>query len=162
MPPKADYQAKWMMMEVVFKEVKTEDIAWVVPMVKEFYALEKIDFDASRVKTALAQFISNPAFGRSWLVYADEGLAGYVIFTFGFCLEFGGRDAFIDEIYLKPEYRNQGIGKKAIDFLVEFGKTEGLKMILLEVDHDNFGAQEIYRKKGFVPREKYFLMTKDL
>lgn len=149
-------------MEVVFKEVKTEDIAWVVPMVKEFYALEKIDFDETRVKSALAQFIDDPAFGRAWLIYADEELAGYVIFTFGFCLEFGGRDAFIDEIYLKPEYRKQGIGQKAIDFLVEFGKMEGMKMILLEVDHDNSGAQEVYRKKGFVPREKYFLMTKPL
>jgi ribosomal protein S18 acetylase RimI-like enzyme len=150
------------MMEVVFKEVKTEDIALVPPMVKEFYALEKIDFDESRVKTALAQFLSNPAFGRAWLIYADDRLAGYVIFTFGFCLEFGGRDAFIDEIYLKPEYRKQGIGKKAIDFLVESGKTQDIKMILLEVDHDNLGAQEVYKKKGFVPREKYFLMTKDL
>jgi ribosomal protein S18 acetylase RimI-like enzyme len=149
-------------MEVVLKEVKTEDIAWVVPMVKEFYAMEKIDFDETRVKTALTQFISNPAFGRAWLIYADEGLAGYVIFTFGFCREFGGRDAFIDEIYVKPAYRNHGIGKKTIDFLVEFGNKEEIKMMLLEVDQDNTGAQEIYRKKGFVPREKYFLMTKQL
>ncbi len=149
-------------MEVVFKEAETEDIALVVPMVKEFYALEKITFDASSVRLALAQFLSNPAFGRAWLIYADDRLAGYVIFTFSFCLEFGGRDAFIDEIYLKPEYRQQGIGKKAIDFLIEYGKTDGLKMILLEVDHDNFGAQEVYKKKGFEPREKYFLMTKKL
>jgi len=147
-------------MEITFKEAQTYDIALLVPMVQEFYALEQIAFHEQTIQSALAHFISNHQFGRAWLIYDNEELAGYMILTFGFCLEFGGRDAFIDEVYLKEPYRNRGIGQKAIDFLSDFGKENNIKVMLLEVGHENGQAQGFYKKTGFTAREKYFLMTK--
>ncbi len=149
-------------MKITFKEAQTYDITLLVPLVREFYALEQIAFHEQTVQSALAHFISNHHFGRTWLMYADAHLAGYMILTFGFCLEFGGRDAFIDEIYVKEPYRNKGIGQKALDFLSTFGRENNIKVMLLEVGHVNEKAQEFYKRSGFTAREKYFLMTKHL
>ena len=149
-------------MEIVFKEAKTSDIRLLIPLVKAFYSLEKISFDEKTIETALDQFLTHNQYGCAWLIYENEHLIGYVIFTFGFCLEFGGRDAFIDEIYLVDAARNRGFGKKIIEFLADYGRNTGIKVILLEVDHGNVAAQEVYKKRGFIPREKYFLMTKYL
>jgi ribosomal protein S18 acetylase RimI-like enzyme len=149
-------------MEIVFKEATTSDIRLLIPLVEAFYSLEKISFDKKMIETALEQLLTHDQYGRAWLIYEGEHLIGYVIFTFGFCLEFGGRDAFIDEIYLIESARNRGFGKKIIDFLADYGRNTGIKVILLEVDHGNVAAQEVYKKRGFIPREKYFLMTKYL
>lgn len=142
------------------KEAHIQDIPSLIPLVKEFYTLEKIKFHEPTIQAALTQFLTNDQYGRAWLIEDNENLIGYVIFTFGFCLEFGGRDAFIDEIFLVESARNKGVGKKVIDFLSDYASNHGIKVILLEVDHDNISAQEVYKKRGFSSREKYFLMTK--
>lgn len=149
-------------MDILFKKAEPSDISLFIPLVKAFYKFEKIAFDENTVRAALKQFLTNDQYGRGWLIYEGENLIGYVIFTFSFCLEFGGRDAFIDEIYLIEAARNRGIGKKVIDFLADYAKDADIKVLLLEVDHDNIAAQGLYKKRGFIPREKYFLMTKFL
>lgn len=48
--------------------------------------------------------------GRVWLIQHQSLAIGYVILTLGFSLEYGGRDAFIDEFYIQANYQGQGIG----------------------------------------------------
>ena len=41
---------------------------------------------------------------------------GYLVLTLGYSLEYGGRDAFIDEVYIRSSYRGRGIGTAALTF----------------------------------------------
>jgi hypothetical protein len=40
--------------------------------------------------------------GQVWVLVRDHQPAGYMVITFGYSLEFGGRDAFIDELFVEP------------------------------------------------------------
>jgi GNAT superfamily N-acetyltransferase len=80
-----------------------------------------------------------------------------VVLTFGFSFEYGGRDAFIDELYLEAAHRGKGIGGLTIDFVSEQAKVLGVKALHLEVERHNDWGNRLYRKKGFGGNERHLL-----
>ena len=148
-------------MNIKFKVAETSDIEFLLAMMREFYALEQISFDEKVARSALNQLIENEFFGRVWLMQNENGIIGYVALIFGFSLEYGGRDALIDELYLRENFRNQGFGAKAIKFVEEFCRENKVKALHLEVSHHNPKARALYEKLEFVDYKRYFL-TKEL
>jgi ribosomal protein S18 acetylase RimI-like enzyme len=86
---------------------------------------------------------------------------GYFVLTWGFDLEWGGRDAFLTELYLSPASRGQGLGKRALGLVERTASAHGARAVHLMVRHDNTVAEALYRGAGFVepPRK---LLTKAL
>lgn len=119
----------------------------------------KITFDEASARAALHQFASLPAFGRVWILYDGRTLVGYIILTIGFSFEFHGHDAFIDELFIKAEYRRRGYGRQAVALLEERAREMGVTAVHLEVDHGNDPALELYRRAGYENHNR-FLMTK--
>ena len=76
-------------------------------------------FSASSITAAIALLAKGDPFARAWLLRAKaEGpIIGYVLLTLGFSIEYGGRDAFIDELYVMSDARSQGIGAAALEFV---------------------------------------------
>jgi ribosomal protein S18 acetylase RimI-like enzyme len=68
-----------------------------------------------------------------------------------------GRDAFVDEFYLLPEYRGHGWGRKTMSFVEEASQSLNIRALHLEVVRQNSAALQVYRKLGFKDRESRFL-----
>ena len=68
----------------------------------------------------------------------------------GFC-EYMKEDerVFLSKLYVKKEYRNQGLGKKLFEDCVNYAKENGLRRIYLTVNKHNTPSYEIYRHLGF-------------
>ncbi|HEV2802008.1 MAG TPA: GNAT family N-acetyltransferase [Pyrinomonadaceae bacterium] len=146
-------------MKAVFTLADTSDTDQLVELMREFYAFDHIAFDEAAARRALAQILSDRRFGLVNLIHMGARTAGYLVLTFGFSLEFHGRDAFVDELYLRASFRGQGIGQASIDFAVEVCRAEGIAALHLEVERDNQRAQALYRRAGFRDHDRY-LMTK--
>jgi ribosomal protein S18 acetylase RimI-like enzyme len=84
-----------------------------------------------------------------------------VVLTLGYSLEFGGRDAFVDELYVQPAYRGLGVGRQALAVLEKACRELGVRALHLEVGRTNLRAQALYKAAGFVDRG-HFLLTKRL
>ena len=72
-----------------------------------------------------------------------------MILTLGYSFEFRGRDAFIDELYIEPEFRRRGLGRRALEFVEEKARALGVNALHLEVDRGNDPAMELYRRTGY-------------
>lgn len=142
-----------------FKPATPGDIEALIAMMRELYAHDGLAFDDANARRALLGLIGDESFGRVFLIVMTGGVAGYAVLTFGYSLEFHGRDAFVDELYLRDEYRGQGIGKRALLFLTEVCAAEGVSALHLEVERANTSAQSVYRNFGFEDHDRY-LMTK--
>lgn len=86
---------------------------------------------------------------------------GYIVLAFGFSFETGGRNAFIDELYVAPEHRGKGIARRALEFIERAGQEAGVKALHLEVSRDNYKALGLYDRASYVNHDRY-LMTKQL
>jgi ribosomal protein S18 acetylase RimI-like enzyme len=118
-----------------------------------------IPFEEGEVRAALETFLDHAELGKAWVVWVGGRPAGYVILTMGYSFEFRGRDAFIDELYIEPEFRRRGLGRRAMQFVEEKARELKVNAVHLEVDHSNDAAQELYRRAGYADQGRH-LMTK--
>jgi ribosomal protein S18 acetylase RimI-like enzyme len=144
-------------MEPSFRTADTSDTETLVEMMRDFNAHERIAFDEGQVRAVLSQLFANDSYGLPCLVLLNEEVAGYVVVTFGFSIEFRGRDAFIDELYVKDEFRGLGLGSAALRYAEGVCRTRGVRALHLEVERQNTRAQSVYRRAGFLDHDRYLL-----
>ncbi|MGB6460153.1 MAG: GNAT family N-acetyltransferase [Candidatus Acidiferrum sp.] len=149
------------MPDVHFRPAASADEAALLRMMRNLAEQEPgaYFFDEPVVRGALQKFLANPDLGQAWVFFDGEIPVGYIVLTFGFSFEFHGRDSFIDELYLEPQYRGQRIGRRAMSFVEERARELGVNAIHLEVDEGNTPAEELYRRAGYDDNSRY-LMTK--
>jgi ribosomal protein S18 acetylase RimI-like enzyme len=133
------------------------DEALLLEMVREFYAHERLRFRPGHTDAALAALLADERFGRVWIARSGGAAAGYLVMTLGYSLEFGGRDAFVDELFIKEEFRGRGLGKAALVRAEEVCRERGIRALHLEVERSNVRAQTLYRKSGFQDHDRYLL-----
>lgn len=147
-------------MKINFKPGDNNDVETLLLLIQELYEVDGcVLFNAVVARGALMQLLSDRSMGRVWLIQDQSQAIGYIILTFGYSLEYGGRDAFIDELYINPAYQGQGIGKQTIQFLEEVCISLNVQALHLEVERENISAQGFYHRVGFKDHDRY-LMTK--
>ena len=132
-----------------FKPLEIVDIEIITQMMQEFYAIDNYPMDIEVAKTLFQEFISNEHLGKSWLIYTENGIVGYIILTFIFSFEYGGKIAFVDELFIKETARGKGFGKEAIQFIQGEVPKLSLKLLYLEVEPHNENAQKLYLAHDF-------------
>lgn len=144
-------------MKLIFKAAEFSDLPVLLTFAQEFNQEDQHPFIETVTWTSLIRLLADPAAGRVWLIQAEGETAGYLVLTLGYRLAYG-RYAFIDEIYVNPTYRSQGIGRWAIAFAEEMCRELGVRALHLEVERENSKARALYTALGFVDYG-YYLMT---
>jgi len=147
-------------LETFFNIARLADIGTLLDLMREYYVYDHIPFEEPRARAALARLTDDETLGRIWLIEQTGQAIGYLAITLGYSLEYG-RDAFIDEVYLREPYRGQGIGQRAFALAEEACRALGVQALHLEVERGNIRAQGFYRKIGYEDHDRY-LLTKRL
>jgi len=138
-----------------------QDVPVLLELMRAFYLEDDHPFLEEKARAALLGLVREPAHGRVWLIEEDGAIVGYAAVTFGYSLEFLGRDAFVDELFVRPEKRGAGLGRFALEHAEAECRAAGIGALHLEVGRRNDAAQRLYRQAGFADRSNY-LMTKRL
>ena len=146
-------------MSVNLAPATPDDLAAVLDLVRRYHAFEAIAFDENAVTRTLAPLLQHGEVGRIWLIERDAATIGYVALCFGYSIELGGRDAFVDEMYILEEHRGEGIGKAVLAEIQTRARSLGVKALHLEVERGNDRARKLYLSLGFQSRERFHLMT---
>jgi GNAT superfamily N-acetyltransferase len=115
-------------------------------------------FDEHSVRKNLAELLREPRYGLGYLVREKESPVAYLVICFDFSLEYRGKGAWIDELFVEPAHRGQGIGTRLLDLAETVSREHDALTLHLEVNHGN-RAIELYRRRAFVDHHRY-LMTK--
>jgi ribosomal protein S18 acetylase RimI-like enzyme len=146
---------------VALEPVTPDSAPQVVAWMRDLYEHERIAFDAAAAQATLAELLAHPEWGRAWLLCADGKPAGYAVVALAFSLEFGGRNAFLDELFVRPSARGRGVGSIALRLLQHACRQMGARSVALEVSLDNTRAEALYRREGFTSNGRQ-LMTRRL
>ena len=136
------------------------DLPLLERLVRAYYAEESHAFHEDRQPAALAALVAGEPFGRVWLIRLEGCDVGYVVLTWAFSIEAGGREAWVDEFYLLPEVRNRGVGRRVLAMLEAEAVDLAVRRMFLEVERHN-QAIGLYRRAGYVEHGR-FLMSKFL
>lgn len=125
------------------------DHAAVLALIAEYYAHDGLTFDEHGMAPGLAELLRTPELGRVLLIEHQGQVAGYLIATFGFDLEFGGRLATVTDVYLRPAARRLHLGSAVFAALERLCLEAGVRALELQPERHNTAAQAFYRHLGF-------------
>ena len=125
------------------------DADLLLDFMRSYYAFDGHAYDREKAGAALIPLLRDANLGAAWIILDDYKPVGYIVLCFGHSLEWLGRDAFVDEFYLREEYRGRGWGKAVMAFLEEAARERGVRALHLEVMEGNETALYLYQKLGF-------------
>lgn len=144
---------------MTFRPALPPDLPRLLELQREFYFAEGYPFDFITKERAMRELMESPALGRIAVIQWDDSIVGFLALTFGFSLEFGGRDAFVDELYVTGPARGRGLGTAALREAERICRREAIHALHLEVEFENIAARELYARIGYKKHSR-FLMTR--
>jgi GNAT superfamily N-acetyltransferase len=141
---------------------RTSDAANIASLVQGYWQFETIPgFERSRITDLLSAFMRQKERGACWLAMKDEQPIGYLLAVYVFSLEHGGMMAEIDELFVVPEQRSNGVGVALLREAEREMERAGLTRVQLQLSVKNRRARFFYEQNGF-QRRGYVLMDKSL
>jgi GNAT superfamily N-acetyltransferase len=147
-------------MPAAFRSACLADVPAILVHQRAYYAADGYAFDEAVARAAIEGLLDDPERGRLWVLAEDDRddrIVGYLAVTFGWSLEWGGRDAFVDELYLAPSHRGDGLGRAAIALAEEACRTAGVRALHLEVERANARGRALYARTGFADTDRLLL-----
>jgi GNAT superfamily N-acetyltransferase len=109
-------------------------------MVRAYYAHDTLVYEELPARRALQEIVRTKPLGRAWLIDLDKALIGYAVLTFGFSVEFHGRLAVFDEVFLLPDHRGKGHFKEILTLIETYCHQQGIRALSLVVETKNAQA----------------------
>ncbi len=135
----------------MIKNYDGKDREQVLEMMKEFYSSSAVAHPIPE-KNMLAT-LDEAEKGSPYLdlfeLTCGDLLAGYALTAYTFSNEAGGKVVWIEEVFIKSDFRGKGLGGEFLRFIKkEYGDFARIR---LEVEESNDGAVRLYRREGFEP-----------
>jgi len=144
---------------VNIRTATVEDTDVLMPIVRAYHEFEGIGSTEPERARSVAPLLSDDSVGRIWIILERGQAVGYIAVCFGYSIEFGGRDAFLDEFFLVPAARSRGLGGRVLEAVKTEVAQLGVRAMHLEVARTNLSAKKFYSKAGFRSREHFHLMS---
>ncbi len=132
------------MIRLMLKEDREE----VLAMMRVFYASPAVLSNGSEeiFSNDFENCIGNCPYLEGYLFEDGTEITGYAMIAKSFSTEFGKPCIWIEDIYIKPQFRGTGLGGKFLEFIQNKYPDH---VIRLEAEEENENAVHVYRKHGF-------------
>ena len=146
---------------VSIERAAPNSLAELLPLIDAFQREEGYASDDDALRATVSELLGNAQRGSVLIARESGGAIGYAALCFGYSIEFRGRDAFVDELFVTPDARGRGLGRALLRALEAEARANGVRQLHLEVEHGNEGARRLYLAEGFAATGRE-LLTKRL
>lgn len=132
----------------MIRKIKSEDKNEYLKMAENFYNSPAVlsPVPKSHFESTFEELMKGSAYTEGFIFESKENIAGYGLIAKTYSQEAGGLVIWIEEIYIKDNFRNKGIGSAFIKYVKE---NIPAKRYRLETEPENTKAQELYKRHGF-------------
>ena len=135
-------------MDSTIRVMKIEDKAAVFEMMKVFYASPAVLSNGSDeiFSNDIENCINDSPYLEGYIIEVSNEIQGYAMIAKSFSTEFGKPCIWIEDLYIKDEYRGLGLGNMLMEFIT---KNYTDCIFRLEAEEENERAVHVYKKFGF-------------
>ena len=132
------------------REARSADVGAMVELLGYLFKQER-DFSPAPAKQrrALEIILAQPAMGRLFVLTRASKILGMVSLLFTISTAEGGKAAWLEDLVVRPDQRDRGLGTRLLRAAVDWARKEGLARITLLTDADNARARRLYQRQGF-------------
>ncbi|HKD39525.1 MAG TPA: GNAT family N-acetyltransferase [Myxococcaceae bacterium] len=133
------------------QRVGIEQRAAAVRLLQAQFEEHAISIAPERLEAAVAGLIEMADRGALLLALDGDERVGLAALAYTWTLEHGGLVAWLDELYVIPQRRGEGLGGALLTAACDLATRAGCAAIELEVDAAHRRAENLYRSAGFQP-----------
>ena len=135
-------------MNYTIRPMLRDDAPYVIDMMRVFYASPAVLSNGLEeiFQNDVENCVNDSPYLEGYIIEDGQKILGYGMVAKSFSTEFGKPCMWIEDLYLKDDYRGMGLGSKFLNFIAEKYPDAILR---LEVEEENERAIKTYRKCGF-------------
>ena len=132
----------------MLREAKKEDVSRILELIKELADFERQPDAVINTEEKLAQSLFEEKHCHA-LVWeeGEHGVIGFALYFFGYST-WKGKTVYLEDLYVKPEFRKLKIGEKLFQAVVDVAKLHQVKRMDWQVLEWNEPAIQFYQKHG--------------
>ena len=153
-----------MIENIKIRKAEPKDVNIIINLTKELAEYEKLLDEV----TATEEKLINTIFGKDkfvevWLAEIEDEVAGQVLFFRNFSTFLAKPGLYIEDIYVRPQFRGRGIGKKLLNKVIDFAAEKNYGRVEWCVLNWNEPAIDFYKNIGAVAMDEWttFRLTKE-
>jgi GNAT superfamily N-acetyltransferase len=145
------------------RPVTVKDVPSLLPLVEQYWIFEDVaGFDGVAVARELERLCADPLLGSGWIATVKGAAVGYLLAVYVFSLEHLGLTAEIDEFFVLPSARGNGVGEALLRQAEDEFARRGCTNVSLQLGRGNDRARAFYRAHGYGERAGFELLDKTL
>jgi GNAT superfamily N-acetyltransferase len=132
-------------MEIQIRKAEQTDYKQIVDLFKEFATFEK---HPEKMINSVEKMTREKEYFNCFVAEtSDKQIVGYA--TYFFCyFTWSGKSLYMDDLYVKPDFRGNGLGSTLIKKVIDFAKESGCYKLHWQVSKWNNPAIEFYKSLG--------------
>lgn len=140
------------MPEVEIRAATVDDVPLILTLIKELAEYERLSHEV----VATEEVLRDSLFGE-WRVaeallgYLEDDPAGFALFFHTFSTFLGKPGIYLEDLYVRPEFRGAGVGRALLVHLAKLAKERGCGRLEWSVLDWNEPAIGFYREIGASP-----------
>ncbi len=133
------------MNEIVIREVGEEDFDSILDLQKQFAFFQKTP---EKITITVEQMKEEQDFFRCLVAETkDKVIVGFATY-FPVYFSWSGKAMYVDDLFVKDDFRNKGIGKQLLTAIINMAKENGCKKVRWQVSDWNENAIDFYKSLG--------------
>lgn len=147
--------------QLVFKTATEEDVPVILDFIKQIATYEKMLDKVTATEESLKETIFDNNRAEALLIELDNQVIGYIVYFFNYSTFIGREGIFIEDLYIKPEYRGQGIGKKCFEYIVHIAKEHKCERVEWTCLDWNEPSLKFYKTIGAKQKNEWIIHRLD-
>jgi GNAT superfamily N-acetyltransferase len=132
-------------MTVTIRKIDERDFLVLISLFKEFALFEKLP---EKMTNSVEQMLREKEYLTGFVAVNDaDEILGYATYFFGY-YTWIGKSLYMDDLYVRPDFRGAGVGTKLIKEVIAFAKAENCKKLRWQVSEWNQPAIDFYKSLG--------------
>ena len=132
-------------MTVTIRKIEESDYLVLISLFKEFALFEKLP---EKMTNSVEQMLREKEYLTGFVAVNDaDEIVGYATYFFGY-YTWIGKSLYMDDLYVRPDFRCAGVGTKLINEVIAFAKAENCKKLRWQVSEWNQPAIDFYKSLG--------------
>lgn len=112
-------------MSFEIRRAERSDAPLVMSLINELAEYEKMQEDVSATAETLEQSIFDRHEAEALVLELDGAPIGYALYFFNFSTFRGRAGLYLEDIYVRPQYRGNGYGTQVFEYLMNEAKQRG-------------------------------------
>ena len=142
-------------MELRIRNAEVNDIPTLLNLIQELADYEKLSKEAVATEDLLKYWLFEKERAEALILEVDQVVIGFALYFHNFSTFLGKAGLYLEDLYIKPEYRHKGYGKQVFKYLAKLTLERGCGRLEWSVLDWNAPSIQFYKSLGAKPMDEW-------